>query len=154
MSLGQRIKSLREQRGWTQEHLADICSVSSKTISRIELEKSLPSPETKLALSEAFQLNVYQLMYSSDTETLAHSSKHYVLEIYFENTCIEYRKSAKPFSIPNVNEELYIEFKNRNYSETYGCWWIVKKRRFLIFSEETHLETTQLYCQPSNTESL
>ena len=153
MSLGQRVKNLRGQRGWSQEHLADVCNLNTKTISRIELDKSIPSPESKQAIASAFDLDVYQLIYSSDIIALQNSSKHYVLEIYFNNTCIEYRKSEKQFIIPQVDEELYIEFKNSIYSEKYGCWWIVKKRRFLIFSESSNLETIELHCTPKSEKS-
>ena len=31
-----KLKSLRAQRGWTQQHLADVCDINIRTIQRLE----------------------------------------------------------------------------------------------------------------------
>lgn len=56
----QIIKKLREDRAWSQEHLAAVAGVSLRTIQRVESE-SKASPETRLALASAFGVDVAQL---------------------------------------------------------------------------------------------
>lgn len=51
----QRLRSLREQRGWSQEQLADVSGLSARTIQRVEAtgEAAL---ETRMALAAALEL--------------------------------------------------------------------------------------------------
>jgi DNA-binding XRE family transcriptional regulator len=49
------IKSLRRQRGWSQEHLAEVAGVSARTIQRVEGD-GVCSMETRNALGAAFEL--------------------------------------------------------------------------------------------------
>lgn len=55
--IGDRIRSLREARAWTQAHLADAAGVSLRTIQRLESVHSC-SPETLLALAAALDVDV------------------------------------------------------------------------------------------------
>ena len=56
----QTIKRLREQRSWSQEHLASAAGLSLRTIQRVEAEGK-GSPETRLALGAALQVDVSKL---------------------------------------------------------------------------------------------
>lgn len=47
------IKQLRNERGWTQQQLADICAVSLRTVQRVEMQ-GVGSLETCKALAAAF----------------------------------------------------------------------------------------------------
>jgi len=49
------IKSLRTERGWTQQHLADVVGLSLRTIQRIE-KNGVTSLETVSALSSVFEV--------------------------------------------------------------------------------------------------
>jgi len=49
------IKRSRHQNGWTQQHLADACGVSLRTIQRVE-KNGAASNETMLALASVFEL--------------------------------------------------------------------------------------------------
>ncbi|QLE87315.1 helix-turn-helix transcriptional regulator [Shewanella sp. Scap07] len=49
------VKQLRQQRGWTQQHLADACNISIRTIQRIEKEGAA-SNETLLGLCAVFEV--------------------------------------------------------------------------------------------------
>lgn len=55
---------------------------------------------------------------------------------------------AKAIQPPLPGEQIYIEFKNRNYFEEHGGWWIVVKRRHLVFHENQQLNTLMLHCEP------
>lgn len=51
------VRKLRLQRGWSQEHLAELVGVSVRTIQRIERGYS-PGLETSKALASVFEVDV------------------------------------------------------------------------------------------------
>ncbi|CAN7194842.1 helix-turn-helix transcriptional regulator [Pseudoxanthomonas sp. LjRoot143] len=53
----ERIRTLREQRAWSQEHLATVAGVSTRTLQRIEAG-SAASKETCLALAAALEVQM------------------------------------------------------------------------------------------------
>lgn len=57
---GEVIKKLRIERSWTQEHLAVIANVSTRTIQRVE-KTGICDLETRSALASVFQVDVIQL---------------------------------------------------------------------------------------------
>ena len=40
-----RLKYLRESRGWTQDQLAQLASIDTRTVARLEAGENAPSPE-------------------------------------------------------------------------------------------------------------
>src|SRR5512138_2571700 len=58
---GAKIRVLRVQRGWTQEQLAEIAGVSSRTVQRAETAESA-SFETLRAIAGAFESDFDQLL--------------------------------------------------------------------------------------------
>ena len=56
----ERIRTLREQRAWSQEHLATVAGLSTRTLQRIEAGASA-SQETSLALAAALEVPVSAL---------------------------------------------------------------------------------------------
>lgn len=56
----ERIRTLREQRAWSQEHLATVAGVSTRTLQRIEAG-SAATQETCLALAAALEVAVDEL---------------------------------------------------------------------------------------------
>lgn len=55
--IGERIKRVRKQRGYTQEELAEIMEISSRNLSNIELGNSFP--KTKLLFLRTVRLVVF-----------------------------------------------------------------------------------------------
>ena len=53
----QKIRSLREQRAWTQQHLADVCDVSLRTIQRVE-KFGNASSETAMGLCSVLEVDM------------------------------------------------------------------------------------------------
>jgi putative transcriptional regulator len=49
-----RVKELREARGWTQQQLADAVGVSRQSINSIERNRYVPSLELALAFARVF----------------------------------------------------------------------------------------------------
>jgi transcriptional regulator with XRE-family HTH domain len=55
-----KIRGLRENRGWSQEHLGEVSGVSYRTIQRMEKDGNA-SPETIMAVSSAFSVSPDEL---------------------------------------------------------------------------------------------
>lgn len=58
------IKQLREQRAWSQEHLASVAGLSLRTVQRVEADGSA-SAETRMAIASALDVDVARLNMSS-----------------------------------------------------------------------------------------
>jgi len=56
----QLIRKLREDRAWSQEHLAAVAGLSARTIQRVESESSA-SRETRMAIAAALGIDLAQL---------------------------------------------------------------------------------------------
>jgi len=62
----QKLKSLRGSRNWTQQHLADVCALSLRTIQRVERD-GVASHETISAYASVFELDFSELIISKET---------------------------------------------------------------------------------------
>lgn len=56
-----RLKNLRAENGWSQDQLAEISSISQRTIQRIEKGGNC-SPETQMALASALNISLSELL--------------------------------------------------------------------------------------------
>jgi transcriptional regulator with XRE-family HTH domain len=56
----QKIRQLREARGWSQEHLAEVAGLSARTVQRIEAEGNA-SPESRMAIAAALEVAAAEL---------------------------------------------------------------------------------------------
>lgn len=56
----QRLKTLREARAWSQEHLAQVSGLSVRTVQRIEAQGSA-SAESRMALAAALDISPAEL---------------------------------------------------------------------------------------------
>ncbi|TQV88523.1 helix-turn-helix transcriptional regulator [Aliikangiella coralliicola] len=85
MSLNnEKIKQLRHSRGWTQQHLAEICGVSLRTIQRVE-KSGAASKETVSALASVFELGLQDLSIVpqvSETELQPVNLNNYNLKLF------------------------------------------------------------------------
>ncbi|MEO7276406.1 MAG: helix-turn-helix transcriptional regulator [Sphingomicrobium sp.] len=64
--LANRLRELRDERGWTQAELAAIVGVSRKTINTVENRVFIPSTVVALKLARAFSVPVEQLFQLED----------------------------------------------------------------------------------------
>ena len=69
--LGAKIKSLRNQRGITQESFAEQVGISPRSISFIENGKNYPSPETLNIICEILNIEPYKLFITPAQKNLA-----------------------------------------------------------------------------------
>lgn len=121
MNLGNRIANLRKRKKWTQNDLANKIFVTDKTISSWESNRTEPSLEIIVKLSELFDCNVSYLIYGNtkknDIET---EIKIKISEDEFKNLELFMKKNAK-----FLNESRQID---RYYQPSY--------RKFLKEDEE------------------
>jgi transcriptional regulator with XRE-family HTH domain len=59
--LGQRIKSLRKVRGYTQEQLAEIIDINSKYLSSVERGEENPTLDLFLRLAQGLKVDLYAI---------------------------------------------------------------------------------------------
>lgn len=62
----QQITQQRSGKGWTQQHLADACGVSLRTVQRVEKD-GIASTETVAALCSVFEVDRGQLVIDEQT---------------------------------------------------------------------------------------
>jgi putative transcriptional regulator len=56
-----RVKELRDKRGWTQQELADAVGVSRQSINSIERERYVPSLPLALTFARVFRCSMEQI---------------------------------------------------------------------------------------------
>lgn len=61
-AVGQRIRSFREEKGLTQEGLADLCNFEKSNISRIETGRTNLTLKSMLTISKALNIQIKQLL--------------------------------------------------------------------------------------------
>jgi putative transcriptional regulator len=64
--IGNHLRRLREERGLTQEQLADLVGLSRQSIISIERGRFIPSIETALRLSLALNVPIEELFWLKD----------------------------------------------------------------------------------------
>jgi uncharacterized Tic20 family protein len=81
--LGLKIIELRQQKGLTQEQLADLCEVSARTIQRIESGEVDPRAYTLQCLSKALEFNFGEDLSTNENIwlTILHLSSMFVIVI-------------------------------------------------------------------------
>ena len=55
------VRALREERAWSQEHLAMVAGLSARTVQRLEADGNA-SPESRMAIAAAFGMEPARLM--------------------------------------------------------------------------------------------
>ncbi len=111
MQFYERIKQLREQRGWTQSHIASILGISKSTYVKYERGEREPRYGTLIALSELFQVSVDYLLGKSGTDNIykeqIDKAYHYISSSEFMQEHSEYVGSINKL-ISNYLKLLYV----------------------------------------------
>jgi transcriptional regulator with XRE-family HTH domain len=69
-----KIKALRKSKGWTQQHLADACAISLRTVQRVERYGNA-SQETVLSLAAVFEISQIDIVVPEEPIELLVSSE-------------------------------------------------------------------------------
>jgi len=75
--LGKRVRELREGRGWTQSHLAEVTGLDERTIRRVE-RGSTPALDTLQALAQAFDVECAELKHLTEEEAGSELTVHLI----------------------------------------------------------------------------
>jgi len=90
--LGEKIKRIRKQRGYTQEELAEKIDISARNLSNIELGISFPKPETLEKFLKAMDIST-QTLFSNDSiktdEELLNSINCYINSVKHNHKVLE-----------------------------------------------------------------
>lgn len=70
MAMGQRLKGLRDERGLTQERLAEELGISKSTIGMYETDKREPGFETLEAIADYFNVDMDYLLGKSNVKNM------------------------------------------------------------------------------------
>ena len=68
-NFGDYLYTLRTEKGWTQQQLADLLGVTNKTVSKWERNEGYPSIDTLLSLSKLFNISVDELLKGGNRST-------------------------------------------------------------------------------------
>ncbi|RLV59453.1 XRE family transcriptional regulator [Parashewanella curva] len=78
------IKEYRLVKGWTQQHLAEICGVSLRTIQRVE-RYGTASNDTAMGIASAFEIDISEIINLVSTKDMWPKSnnklQHYLLVV-------------------------------------------------------------------------
>lgn len=122
MSIGNNIQQLRINNGLTQEQLAEKLSVSRQSVSKWEMEQSLPEIDKVVLMSKLFSVGTNEiLLEESDIKKLRPQELHlgsvYLIARDFEASISFYEKLlSMTVSTRNCGTAL------RNFSLTTSVW--------------------------------
>ena len=95
MLLGKRIKSLRKEKGLTQEELGKLINVTKVSICCYEKESRMPTLETLIALSKVFNVDINYFL-GNDTYVVAEDDSKYGL--MFAEEEIDFVKEIRKYN--------------------------------------------------------
>lgn len=70
MAIGDNIRNIRKEKGYTQKHLAELSGIATITLQQYELGKREPKIEQLLKLSNALQIDINSLLEDTDSPIL------------------------------------------------------------------------------------
>lgn len=100
MEIGSKIRELRNQKGLTQEELADRCELSKGFISQVENDLTSPSIATLIDILQCLGTNLKNFFNDDDDEQIVFSN-----EDFFEKTDTELRNKVE-WIIPNAQKNM------------------------------------------------
>ena len=68
-----QVKQRRNDKGWTQQQLADLCALNIRTVQRLE-KTGVASMETVCALARVFEIEVRALLEDSNNDEVKEAS--------------------------------------------------------------------------------
>lgn len=110
LKTGAFLKELRKEKGMTQEKLADMLMVNSRTVSRWENGRTMPDFDMLIELAKLYDVSMEELLNGERTEK--------IMEKQTENTLLEIADYT--------NQEKARLLKNQHYFAWVGlvCWLI------------------------------
>lgn len=76
MALGERIRQLRKEAGWSQAELGDKIGTDSQRVSRYETGKITPSLDAIIRIAEALNISIDHLLIDDIPRRPLHAAEH------------------------------------------------------------------------------
>lgn len=67
MRIGERLRALRQERGLTQQELADMSYIDRSYVAQIETGRKVPRPEVRVLIAAALDVEEAELTGAADT---------------------------------------------------------------------------------------
>lgn len=112
IAVGQQLKRLRKERGWSLDQLAKISHVSVGLLSQIERGRSIPSLRTLTKLRVAFDVSLGTLVGQRDLTVSSGESRFVKRKADRESLVIGDNRLVKEFLSPTKSEHLQIMLMN------------------------------------------
>ena len=75
LALAERLRTLREQKKWSQEEFADRCGLHRTAVGFLERAERIPRLDTLMTLSQGFNITVSELLQGLEDRTHAISKR-------------------------------------------------------------------------------
>ncbi|MBR1442871.1 MAG: helix-turn-helix transcriptional regulator [Firmicutes bacterium] len=131
MTIGERIRAFREQRGMTQKQLGKACGMVEATIRKYELGTRKPKPEQLKRIADGLQIsdsNFYDFEITRANDIAA------ILFILDSSLEIELSKN---------NNDVFVVFKDEFLQKFMNEWYEVKKKTTEIKAEIDNVKTEE-----------
>ena len=69
MTLGEKIKKIRKEKGWTQNDLGKLVNMHERQISKYEMNQIKPSSEVIIKIARALKTSSDYLLFDEETES-------------------------------------------------------------------------------------
>ncbi len=104
---GERLSELRKDKGYTQQQLAELLSVSKYTISSYENEKTSPDDRSLIFIAKLFNISLDYLMGLIDTP-VSYNREH---------NCLQLPSGFTDLQLDQIQEYIeFLEFRNKRQS--------------------------------------
>lgn len=104
---GERLSELRKDKGYTQQQLAELLSVSKYTISSYENEKTSPDDRSLIFIVKLFNISLDYLMGLIDTP-VSYNREH---------NCLQLPSGFTDLQLDQIQEYIeFLEFRNKRQS--------------------------------------
>ncbi|WP_025689627.1 helix-turn-helix transcriptional regulator [Paenibacillus zanthoxyli] len=149
MSIGQRIKQIRNSHSMSQAAFASLIGISQGTLSEIEKGKFNPSVETVISISKQFEIKTDWILRGNELEESYNEELDSYKEYLLKRTYILINETISHFS-----EELQSEMSSREISSLINNTWtsifnsslspeesfLLKKYRMLSLKDKKELQ--------------
>ena len=144
MELGKKIKQMRNQKGLTQEELADRCELTKGYISQLENDLNSPSIATLTDILSALGSNLAEF-FREETEEKVVFSKNEFIEKDSDGVCLNW---LIPNAQKNMMEPMRVELQEGvstaadvpHEGEEFG--FVLKGQVILVLGKKRHLVKT------------
>ncbi|MBD5549298.1 MAG: helix-turn-helix transcriptional regulator [Lachnospiraceae bacterium] len=130
MKLSKKIQSLRKEKGYSQEQLAELCNVSRQAILKWETGTTLPNQEKMLLLSDIFNVTIDTLLKDGDVDESIKDISHCGLSMTQQDDEVIYEGIMIKESI---DTECVLDYLNVNKVELWKTNGIPKYWTVLHF---------------------